>query len=382
MASLESWLRSAVVPIDALDGGDADMVLLGELNHFVHEKSDFRLAFVNHFVRRGFDICAEELGWSDGARIDAYLRKRDEAAFDRISLFGWRGDARADRDDRPAGVFRAAIEAYPTALMRAEQSRFYRGIAPRAYHGFDVAAGHDGGYADIEAMIAGLADPAVEAWRRALSREAGETIEQEVTRLSSLRQAIPKSLGAGVRVALDALIDGLRYTALVCDARTYGATRPAMAFREDAMKRRLADIRALSPGRMILMGHAMHLAKDDGRIEATIGVGPGGGCVSSLGHHIAQELRLKTFAVWMIYGAGEDSQPLPDLPRVARYAPETLNARLAARFSEPTLISTANAPDEPVLIGQMYNSTFRTHLRGQVDALYFVPRVTPMRLDA
>jgi erythromycin esterase-like protein len=380
--ALDDWLRGAVVLPQALDPGDAEVILLGELNHFVHEKSDFRLAFVNHFAGLGYDVCAEELGWSDGARIDAFLRSRDERVFDHISLFGHRGDARTDRDDRLGGIFRAAIEAYPTELMRAEQTRFYRGVNPRAYYGFDVAAGHDGGYADIDAETAAASDATVDAWRRGLARVAGESIDEEVARLTALSRAVPASLGDPVRAALEALIDGLRYTALLRDAQTYEATRPAMAFRENAMKRRLADIRALSPGRMILMGHAMHLAKDDGRIDAPAGVGPGGGRVSSLGHHVAQELSLKTFSVWMIYGAGEDSQPLPDLPRSARYPPDTLNAKLAARFSEPTLISTVDAPDEPALIGHMYNSVFRTHLRDQVDALYFVPRVTPMRLEA
>ena len=365
MTALDAWLRRAAIPIGAIDPGESEVIFLGETNHFVHEKSDFRLAFVNHFVGRGFEVCAEELGWSDGLRIDAYLRSRDEAEFDRVSLFGWRGDKRTDRDDRPTGVFRSAIEAYPTALMRAEQSRFYRGIKPRAYYGFDVAAGHDGGYADLERLLA-AAGPGhtIAAWRRALARVAGESIDREVARLTTLKHIIPANLGRHVHASLDALIDGLRYTALLRDAQSYEATRPAMAFREDAMKRRLADIRALSPGRVILMGHAMHLAKDDGRIDAPVGVGPGGGRVSSLGHHIAQELRLKTFAVWMIYGAGEDSQPLADLPHAACYPAETLNAHLAARFAEPTLISTEGAPTEPVLIGQMYNSTFRTQLAG------------------
>jgi hypothetical protein len=44
------WLAHAVVPVDALDPGSADLVILGELNHFVHEKTDFRLTMANHFV--------------------------------------------------------------------------------------------------------------------------------------------------------------------------------------------------------------------------------------------------------------------------------------------------------------------------------------------
>ena len=70
-----------------------------------------------------------------------------------------------------------------------------------------------------------------------------------------------------------------------------------------------------------------------------------------------------------------------DLPRIVDFPPDTLNVRLAS-FNDPTLFLLKGAPpgvlDAPVSIGQMYNSTFRTPLRQQVDALFSVPRVTPM----
>ena len=59
--------------------------------------------------------------------------------FNSIALFGYRGAARTDRDDRMTGVFRDSPAAYPYALMRAEQTRFHRGLTARAYFGFDVA---------------------------------------------------------------------------------------------------------------------------------------------------------------------------------------------------------------------------------------------------
>jgi erythromycin esterase-like protein len=364
MDTIDRWLKDAALPLDGLDPGGAEIVVLGELNHFVHEKSDFRIAMAGLLARRGYRTYAEELGWSDGWRLNGSFPTRDETGFDRLALFGHRGDARADRDDRPRGVFKASAETYPTALMRAEQTRFYRTLAPERYFGFDVAAGHDGGYADLAAMGASIA------------RVHGETIAAEISRLCTARAAF----GEGeMGDALDALIDGLNYTALVQDAHTYEATRPAMAFREDAMKRRLAAIRRTAPGPLVLMGHALHLAKDDALIDAPGAVGPGGDRVTSLGHHVTQELGVKTFSIWMLYGASENSQPLPDLPRRARFPAQSLNARLARRFNAPTLISTANAPAEPLAIGHMYNAIFRTPLRPQVDALYFIPRVTPMR---
>ena len=375
--ALDAWLDRAVLEPGDLDPGEAEVLVLGEFNHFVHEKSDFRIAMVREARRLGFGIWAEELGWSDGRRLARYFETRDEAVFDRLALFGWRGEARQDRDDRPTGIFRASLETYPFDLMRAEQTRFYRALSPTALHGFDVAAGHDGGYVDLFARLDATSAP--QAWRAALARRPGETLAEETARLTALAAEAPAGLDRLARADLSALIDGLTYTGLVKTAATYAETAPAMAFREDAMKRRLASIRALSPGRLVLMGHALHLVRDDAAIAAAGIVGPGGGRTTSLGHHLGQELGQCLFIVWMIYGEGEDSQPLQDLPRRADFGPHTLNARLAARFDRPVLLDARGAPDAPVRIAQMYNTEIETRLPGVVDALWFCPRVTPLQ---
>lgn len=375
--ALDAWIDRAVLEAGDLDPGDAEVLVLGEFNHFVHEKGDFRIAMAREARRLGFTTWAEELGWSDGRRLARYFESRDETAFDRLSLFGWRGEARSDRDDRPTGIFRASWETYPFDLMRAEQSRFYRALRPGAFHGFDVAAGHDGGYADLFARLEATGAPA--AWTRALARQPGETLQAEAARLSALLDEAPADLDPLARADLSALIDGLTYTALVKDAATYAETSPAMAFREDAMKRRLADIRALSPGKQVLMGHALHLVRDDAAIAAPGIVGPGGKRTSSLGHHVGRELGLPMFIVWMIYGGGEDSQPLPDLPRKADFGPDTLNARLRKRFDRPVLLDARRAPDAPVRIAHMYNTVIETSLPGAVDALWFSPEASPLK---
>jgi hypothetical protein len=81
----------------------------------------------------------------------------------------------------------------------------------------------------------------------------------------------------------------------------------------------------------------------------------------------------------MIYGGGEDSQPLPDLPRTADFGPDTLNARLGARFDRPVLLDARRAPLDPVRIAHMYNSVIETRLPGVVDALWFIPEASPLR---
>jgi hypothetical protein len=376
-SAFDTWLEkdAAPLPLDApaaalraLPLGEADVVFLGELNHFVHEKSDFRTLFARACIAQGVDIIGEELGWSDGVRLARYFRARDEAIFDRLLLFGFKGDMRADRDDSPKGVFAASAKTYPFALMRAEQTRFYRAIAPRAFFGFDVDSIAQGYRADITETQPDYA--------ARLAPRAGETMRDERARLISVRGDAPDEAAAA---QMDAAIDSLAYLDLLHAAQTYEATRPAMAAREDAMKRRFAAARRLFGGKMALLSHATHLAKDDRLFADFAGIGPGGALTPSLGHHIVQDLGLKAFSIWMIYGAGEDSQPLPDLPRKAAFAPDSLNRRLAARFKTPTLIRTAHAPDEPVTIAHMYNATLRTLLKAQMDALYFLPRVSAMQ---
>ena len=400
---LVAWLTSVAIPCpfeyegdtleilnDALSG--ADVVFLGETNHFVHEKSDFRLLFARHLLGRGWSGFMEEIGWSDGWRIERYLATGEAHWLERLSLFGHRADSRTDRDDRPTGVFKASFEAYPHGLMSGEHGRFYRGLRAAAdsrlrYFGVDIDGDPGGAYADIDVLTASSATlTEVAAWCMRLNRVTGESIKQEIRRLGRARSILPASIETEVRsaiaAAIDALIDSLEYVQQTYSARTYEATRPGMAFREQAMKRRYAAARTnMGKTKTILMSHALHLAKNDLLIEGLRGVGPGGGRVASLGHHIVQELGQKAFSIWMIYGGGEDSQPFSDLPRIVDFSADTLNVRLAS-FNDPPLFLLKGAPpgvlDAPVSIGQMYNSTFRTPLRQQVDALFYVPRVTPM----
>jgi hypothetical protein len=151
------------------------------------------------------------------------------------------------------------------------------------------------------------------------------------------------------------------------------------------MKRRFADLRQLTDAApTVVMGHALHLAKDDRLLGKAMGVGPGGGLERSVGHHLVQDLGLKAVSIWMIHGAGEDSQPFPDLPRRFNYPSQSLNAWLSA-FQTPVLFRIAGAPsglfDRPIGVGHMYNAVQQTVLAGQVDAILYLPKVSPMRAE-
>ncbi|HTK97925.1 MAG TPA: hypothetical protein VL379_07860 [Pseudomonadales bacterium] len=363
----------------------ARLVFLGETNHFVHEKTDFRLWWLQRLATHHRLVVGEELGWSDGRDVARYLADGDESHLDRLATFGDRSHVRADRDDRPSGILRASFDAYPTALFKAEQSRFYRGlraIRSLRFFGFDIDATGTG-YADIEAhRNAPDVNPAF--WDR-LARVPGETLSDETDRLASATALLPHSTDPAVtemREDLQSMIETLRYTTLAHSAADYDALRPAMAYRETTLKRRVDRMRAslVDDEALVLMAHAFHLAKNDDRV-AGVGVGPGGDRVSSLGHHLAADLVLPAYSVWFLYGGGEDSQPFPDLPRTARYTAESLNAQLARR-GDPFIVPVApgaNALARDVGVGHMYNLVVPVHLPSQADAIFFVPRVTPMQ---
>jgi len=361
-----------------------DIVALGEMNHFVHEKSDFRLLLARALLPLGWTDFAEELGWSDGLRIDRFLVSGAEDEFERLPSFGYTGHLRADRDDRPRGILK--IESYPTEAFLFEQRRFYRALRNEALRlglrvrlaGIDVDGLPGGGYEDIAHSIPSHDDA---AFRLALHRVPNETARNEAKRLRKARDLVPPHWPADISQCIEMLAESLDYIAMTYSATSYDEVRPGMALRENAMKRRLTEAeRKLGTTRLVVMAHALHLAKCD-RAIASGGVGPGGNRTASLGDWLVQERGKKVFSVWMIYGGGEDSQPLANLPRSAHFPAYSLNAMLA-RFGQPLLFFPGDAPGlfkEKCAIGHMYNGLVETSLAVQADAVVFLPAVTPLR---
>lgn len=357
-----------------------DVVALGELNHFVHEKTDFRLLFTRLLLAQGWRDLFEEIGWSDGFRIDRYLQTGDEAAL-RLPSFDDLTHLRSDRDDRPGGILK--VDNYPVAEFVAEQKRFYRGLRatglPARHAGIDIDPLPGGAYEDIAALLPPN-NPHTAAFLESLRRVPNETPREEAARLRAI--APRENWLPAIAATLCALAGSLDYIAMTYTAKTYDAVRPGMAFREGEMKRRYREAeRLLGSERQIVLGHALHLAKNDDLI-ASAGVGPGGNKVPSLGHWLARERNRKVFSIWMIYGAGEDCQPLASLPRKAKFPSYTLNAQLAALTQSPLLFFPADTPqlfEKSSAVGHMYNAVFETPLAAQADAVLYLPRVTPLR---
>ncbi|MFZ0679040.1 hypothetical protein [Candidatus Binatus sp.] len=117
------------------------LAYIGESDHFIHEKYAYRLAMLNYLAARGFRNVGEELGATDGIRIARYVETGNESQLERVSIYGYSGATRTDRDDTPTGILRGSFgDAYPTALFAAEQKRFAHGLRKIGvrFFGFDI----------------------------------------------------------------------------------------------------------------------------------------------------------------------------------------------------------------------------------------------------
>ena len=126
----------------------AKVLVLGETNHFIREKTDFRLTWLRWLKEQSGNrhrqiVIGEELGWADGRRVAAYLSNGEPGQLAAAATFGGRQHERDDRDDAPRGVFAESLADYPHDAMRRAHARFYAGLRDLGltfFFGFDVDA--------------------------------------------------------------------------------------------------------------------------------------------------------------------------------------------------------------------------------------------------
>jgi erythromycin esterase-like protein len=364
---------------------------VGESDHFIHEKYPYRLAMLKYLAGRGFAQVGEELGASDGMRIARFIETGDESQLDRVTIYGYSGASRTDRDDTPTGILRASFgDAYPTALFAAEQKRFAHGLRKIGvrFFGFDIDPLPGGGYEDLAEILDSMpADAPVARIRNALQRVPGETIEQEIARLDDALKLIEADGPDSLRHSATCLRDSFNYVRITYPAKTFDALNPGMAFRERHMHRQvdrmLGKMRA--DEKLALMSHNMHLCRAPDAIAHTdAGAGPGGKTDPPLGTWLAARCPTEIFSVWMLIGRGRDSQPFPTLSKEVKEKRGTLNALLGEigdRFILPidTTDPRARLLTENIEIMHDGNGGVRTTIARQADAIFFVRNVTPLQ---
>ena len=324
---------------------------VGESDHFIHEKYAYRLAMLKYLATRGFTHLGEELGASDGTRIARFIATGDESQLERVTIYGYSGASRPDRDDTPTGILRASFgDAYPTALFAAEQKRFARGLRKIGvrFFGFDIDPLPGGGYEDLTEILDSMpTDATIARIRNTLHRVPGETIEEEIARLDDALRLLETHAPDALRHSITCLRDSFKYVSITYPAKTFDALNPGMAYRERYMHRQvdrmLGQMRA--DEKLALMSHNMHLCRaPDAVAGSDASAGPGGKTDPPLGAWLAARYPSRNF-----FSVDAD-RPRPGLAAVSnaveRNKREAWNPqRTAGR--DRRLFYTTNRPNRP-----------------------------------
>ncbi|HBC91573.1 MAG TPA: hypothetical protein DCZ10_01355 [Pelotomaculum sp.] len=417
------WACENAAMFDSLDGMNADIeklsvlddlladkrvVYLGEEDHWIHEKNEYRILMLRYLFSQGWRYVGEELGWSDGVRIDHYLETGDLSYLDRIATYGYRGDVRDDRGDKPLGILKDSSDNYPVKEFKAEQIRLAKALRnfnenclteSKRIHffGFDVNAAAGGGYKDVQELLSPVQNLfELAELQKLLAIVPYETIEQEINRLSHvldiinakmivLKEILGEKRYAQLQQWILTMRDSFDYFRLANPATDYKALNKAMAAREELMYCHVKFMLSqMGPkDKLVLMGHNRHLSKDIGKIKNLGASPPGGKLVPSLGTLINRLLPGQVFSIWMLHDHGKSSQPFTWLSNEYTSKPGSLNAILAevgSTYLLPTVTSDARAcllKSEMDVVG-LYNTTFRTSISKQTDAIFFTREVNPL----
>ena len=333
------------------------IVYLGEPDHFIHEKYDYRLLMLRYLISRGWNYLGEEMGIVDGSRINQFLATGNSQHLDRVPMYGYKGGQRTDRDDSATGLLKDSFTAFPLAPFVAEQRSFARGLRDIAtahkselhFFGFDIDALPGAGYEALTETLAPAADNGLVARiLAALTCVSGETRVEEVARLdiaiqmidanfATLSRLLGSARSAEVVRFARALRDSFHYTQASYPASDWPSLNIGMALREETMHRNVTArfAEAGENAKAVLMSHNLHLAKDFDRIKGNFGAGPGGGKVTAIGTYLHRMLPPDVFSVWMLCNRGRDCQPFLVLHlrdqargRFAEFHPERNRSRV------------------------------------------------------
>jgi erythromycin esterase-like protein len=421
-----AWARERAVHFDST-GGEFDparlsalapklagkrFAYIGEPDHFIHEKYAYRTLMLRWLAANGFTHVGEELGVADAGRIARFIRGGEPSYLARVATYGYKGAARADRDDSPIGILRDG-GAYPTAELAAEQKRLAhamrtinferesRGETPLHYFGFDVDPPDTVGYEDALAILEHAAgDSTVARILGELNRVAGESIDNEIARLDGALATIQANLqhledllgpadAAELWHGTACLRATLAFRRDIRTAATYEALNPAMAERERFMQREInRAVRDAGPeAKFVLMSHNLHLCRDlsaVARVDA--GAGPGGKTEPPLGAYLAARHPGQVFTCWMLIGRGRDCHPFAGLPREIALVPGTLNAVLT-EVGECFMLPVDPGDPRARLLATDIEVRWdgitgaRLTVARQADAIFFVRDVAPLRVD-
>ncbi len=310
---------------DALKG--KRIVFLGETDHFVAERMEFRLLLIRELAKRGYRRIGMEMGYSDGKRMDRYLETGDERWLEQVALYGYKKDLRTDRRDEVAGW---TDDSHPefTKTILDEAEWFLRQLRkmneqlpagePRLkWFGYDLSFRPGGGYADASQLLAPHDKaPLVHEIKTQMARVPGESRVEEAERLETLVATIDekqdeliamfgKPSALELRRSLQRMADAFRFIDQLQGVRDFDpeVIADALSKREKRMAHNFDEHLAEWPPdeKIILLGHALHLSKES---ESLI-TRDFGAMWKSVGTYLAQKLPGEVYGVWLLHNRGK-----------------------------------------------------------------------------
>jgi erythromycin esterase-like protein len=414
------WVREEAVLLETLDCEAFDLndlsfldkaleskriVYLGVSDHWIHEKYDYRLIMIRYLLTKGWRHIGMEMGYSDGKRIDKYLQTGDKSQLDRVALYGYEGDLRADRDDRPRSFLGMQNPQFRSSFIDEEHwflhqlRKLDKGRSPGdsriRWFGFDVTFFPGGGYADARHILRDhTSEPLVQVFLGRLERVPGETRADEAQRLYDLADDVEDN-STGIQDVLgneDAgeLVRTLRNMSdsfLFCEAASEGTRTMkwliGLQKREEAMIKLMDELLGELPAneKIILLGHNLHLSKDSENILLGPVGTPAHRLWPSLGSHLEHKLPGEIYSFWMTYDHGrhgavllaEGSEEVPSDPARIEHPFARLDSAFILQINSGLKMQSFLETEHGF---NQNGSTASCIMRDQTDAIFFIPEVT------
>jgi hypothetical protein len=283
------------------------------------------MILIRHLFERGFRHIGMEMGLADGKGVDRYLETGDEKHLERLTVLGYKGFQRPDRDYEVAGFVAMKNPEFRTRFQNAE-TWFFRQVRslnaslddgqPRLrWFGYDVDVFPGKGYEDARQLLEPHAsEPKVKRILDRLAWVENETIDEEVARLQEVLEMIDGEevalLGKhgvwDLRRTIRGLRDSLPFFEVARKGPLSGGWLPALVKREKVMHRQMDELLAVLPEgeKIILMGHNLHLCKHSETAYFGAREGDRMKLWRTIGTHVAERLPGEVYAIWLLYDHG------------------------------------------------------------------------------
>ena len=303
--------------LDALgqDIAGRRVVMLGEPDHYVHEKYAYQLLFVRWLFERGFRHIGFEMGRARGKRFDRYIATGDEKWL-RSSA-----NSKATPPVQANGMLSVDVDAGWFVNDQKERESFIRTLRgmsesrnpetpPLHVFGFDVDFFLADAVEDASLLLDGHRTPAADAVRSVLERAPGDLESVVRTRglvsenAAVLRGELGDPLFGELVSTLRETEETARFTAVAMENPTLDQLLESYARREQTMFWQVDEQLTRVPASegIVLIGHNMHLSKEAASIR--FGGRDEKPMWPSIGSYVSQKLGAKAYAVWMLYAGG------------------------------------------------------------------------------